>query len=381
MPLGRLTLFTPLIVFLSLTSVRAGAPAPEARPEEGGIYLNPPVPSTWRLLPEFERMDGVLLRWPSDHRDAFCARVVSSLQAEGNVYLLVADAGQKEEVEEILKGQGIGSERLNFLIQTGNSVWIRDSGPLFVQNRTDGGVEVLDARYDRPWRPDDDLLPSALADLWDVPTKTLELTLPGGNLLTDGQGTGFASSLIYDENPQLSAARIAELMKTRCGISRFCVLTKLRWEYTGHLDVWMKLLDAETILVGGFPQSCPDYPVVEANVAFLKTLKTPYGNSYRIIRIPQPAPQGWVHPSYTNSLIFNNLVLVPTYGLPTDEEALRIYRQAMPEHEVVGIDCREIIQKGGALHCLAMGVKMGKGNVYYSRRNDSHLEDRSQASY
>lgn len=359
MLLGRLTLYTPLIAFLSLTPVRAGAPAPEAQPAIGDLCVNSLAPSTCRLLPEFERMDGVLLRWPPNVQDAFYARVVSRLQTAGNVYLLVSDAGQREEVEGILKEQRIGAERVEFVIQTANSVWVRDSGPLLLQDRTNGAVEMLDARYDRPLRPDDDLLPTALADQWNFPSRTLELTLPGGNLLTDGEGTGFASSLIYDENPQLSTAKIAELMKARCGISRFYVLEKLRWEYTGHLDVWIKLLNAETILVGQFPESCPDYPVIEANVAFLKTLKTPYGNPYKITRIPQPAPQGWVHPSYTNSLIFNGLVLVPTYGLPTDEEAIRIYREAMPDHEVVGIDCREIIQKGGALHCVAMGFISG----------------------
>jgi agmatine deiminase len=62
--------------------------------------------------------------------------------------------------------------------------------------------------------------------------------------------------------------------------------------------------------------------------------------------------------TYTNSQMVSNVVVVPVYGLPSDEEALAVYRAALPGRLVVGIDANDIIVSGGAWHCVALEVPM-----------------------
>ena len=49
-------------------------------------------------------------------------------------------------------------------------------------------------------------------------------------------------------------------------------------------------------------------------------------------------------------------MLVPSYGLPQDDEALDIYREAMPGYNVVGINMRNVIPASGAIHCITREI-------------------------
>ena len=60
--------------------------------------------------------------------------------------------------------------------------------------------------------------------------------------------------------------------------------------------------------------------------------------------------------TYTNSVIVNKTVIVPTYEEKYDTTALRIYREAMPGYHVVGIDCNDIIGALGAIHCITKEI-------------------------
>jgi agmatine/peptidylarginine deiminase len=58
--------------------------------------------------------------------------------------------------------------------------------------------------------------------------------------------------------------------------------------------------------------------------------------------------------TYTNSLIVNNVVLLPVYNIPEDDEAIAIYESVLPGKEIYPLDARNIIPSGGAWHCVTM---------------------------
>ena len=139
-------------------------------------------------------------------------------------------------------------------------------------------------------------------------------------------------------------------------------MNTLPYDQIHHIDMHIKLLDEETLLVGEYPSGVADGPQIEANVQYvLQNFKTCYGKNYRVVRIPMPPQNGGYPPNndyrtYTNSLIINKTVIVPTYELQYDTTALRIYRNAMPGYRVVGIDCNQIIPSLGAVHCITKEI-------------------------
>jgi hypothetical protein len=136
-------------------------------------------------------------------------------------------------------------------------------------------------------------------------------------------------------------------------------MNTLPYDGIHHLDMHMKLLDEETLLVGEYPTGMSDGPQIEANIQnILNNFTTVFGTPFKIVRIPMPPDQSGDYPSqgsdyltYTNSLIINKTVLVPTYYQQYDTMALRIYREAMPGYRVIGIDANAVIPMSGTIHC------------------------------
>ena len=63
--------------------------------------------------------------------------------------------------------------------------------------------------------------------------------------------------------------------------------------------------------------------------------------------------------TYSNAVFVNNTVILPTYQ-QYDTTAIRIWEEALPGYNIVGIDCdggnSNIIALSGAIHCITHSV-------------------------
>jgi agmatine/peptidylarginine deiminase len=326
----------------------------------------PPTLHRTRMPAEFEPVELVLFQWtPTDFDEEHAEAIREVILAGAQPLVLVDDDAARRFAMRFLVARGALVEKVRFHIIPMNSVWTRDYGPTpvftgdgmpraFVDWRFSGNT----AHYDF-MAPLDDTAPAALASLLDAPRLAAEtgehgLVMEGGDLLTDGLGTAFVSGLLAKLNGG-SMEQVERALAHHGGITRVVWLERLPVGPENHVDMYIKVVDEETLLVGQYADGCDG--VIERNVQILEALESYYGAPYRIIRIPMPgACVTGDYRSYTNALIVNNRVLMPTYGLPTDSEAEAVYRAVMPGYEVAGIDCREIIQHGGALHCITREI-------------------------
>ena len=56
--------------------------------------------------------------------------------------------------------------------------------------------------------------------------------------------------------------------------------------------------------------------------------------------------------SYTNFLICNDAVIVPQYDDINDALAIEQLEKVFPQHQVVGVQTKEIVFGGGNIHCI-----------------------------
>jgi agmatine/peptidylarginine deiminase len=321
--------------------------------------------SPMRTAAEWEECSGVLITWRSF--PTILRQIVIAAQKEGKVYI-VANASDTTNIKNTIVQGGGTLQNLVFVIAPSNSIWCRDYGPWSAFSNSVDSLFFIDWIYNRP-RPLDDQIPLALSTRLGVPifqmtTPPNDLIHTGGNFMTDGFGTGFSSRLILDENPTKTEAQIDSLMLRFMGIRRYIKMQKLPYDRIHHIDMHMKLLDEETLLVGEYPPGISDGPQIEANLQYvLNNFQTCYNRPYRVVRIPMPPDQfgryphqGGYYRTYTNSLIINKTVIVPTYEERYDTTALRIYREAMPGYTIVGINCNQIIPQSGAIHCITKEI-------------------------
>jgi hypothetical protein len=146
-------------------------------------------------------------------------------------------------------------------------------------------------------------------------------------------------------------------------------MTNLPYDDIHHIDMHMKLLDEETLLVSEYPTGVADGPQIEANLQYvLNNYMSVYGTPYKVIRIPAPPSTSGLYPdnggyyrTYANQVIINNTVLVPFYREEYDTIAQRILEEAKPGYNIVGINVdaasgEQLIAAGGAIHCITHSI-------------------------
>jgi len=104
----------------------------------------------------------------------------------------------------------------------------------------------------------------------------------------------------------------------------------------------------------------PNFPLMAANLAVLRSARDAAGRSLEVIELPQipyfELDGETLMSSYPNFYIADGAVIVPTADHPLDADALAIIAGAFPEREVVGVPSRVIAYGGGGTHCITQQV-------------------------
>jgi agmatine/peptidylarginine deiminase len=301
-----------------------------------------------RQCAEWEPVTGVLIRY--NYGFGIPYSLIREYAEDIEVHVLVTSS-QQSSCYSNLSANGVNMANVEFINVSTNSIWTRDYGPQFVfaNNRW----AIVDHIYNRP-RPADDAVNWALGPEWGGDVYGTDLIHTGGNYMCDGHGRGFSTDLVWDENPSLTHAQLSQEMEDYLGITDYQVVPDISAYGIHHIDCWCKLLDEETILVKEVWSSHPDYPELEANVAYLEGLTNCYGRPYNVVRVYCGSIGGNDVAAYTNSLILNNKVFVPIFGISSDAGALATYEAAMPGYEVLGYSGSWY--DDDAIHCRGMGI-------------------------
>ncbi|HUP92253.1 MAG TPA: agmatine deiminase family protein [Solimonas sp.] len=334
---------------------------------------------TTRLPAEWAPQSAIQLTWPRPEGDfarhfaaveqnfIAIARTVARRQD-----VLVGYAGEPDRLRARLEAAGVDGTRLHIYAVESNDVWARDHGPITVFR--DGSPVHLDFRFNG-WGGKfdatlDDQVTRELArqGALPAPVEAIDFVLEGGGIESDGAGTLLTTErclLAPTRNPQLGKAQIEAKLKAWFGLQRVLWLRHgdlIGDDTDGHVDTIARFCDASTIAY----QACEDpadahHADLRALEQELRALRTLDGQPYRLVGLPLPRPifdhdKRRLPAGYPNFLIANGAVLVPQYGDPADGVALDRLRPCFPQREVIGIDCRALIEQYGSLHCVTMQI-------------------------
>jgi agmatine deiminase len=347
------------------------------------VLESPPVYEQLRTPAEWEEVQALLISWSS--YPAILKQVVRAAREEVQVIIL---SGNPQQTQNYLLTANDGGAaftdlaNITILPYTTNSIWMRDYAANSVYANEVGQLFLADWMYNRP-RPMDDTSPEVIADqfgleLYGMTSAPYNMMNTGGNFMVDGFGTAFASELVLEENdgngeynlnyPNHTEAQIDDIHAQFMGVERYIKMPVLPYDGIHHIDMHMKLLDEETLLVGEYPEGVADGPQINANIEYvLSQYMSKWDTPYKVIRIPMPPSVQGNHPdnngayrTYTNGVFVNNTIIIPTYREQYDTTAVRIWSEACPGYEIVGVDCdnmgTNLISLGGAIHCITHSV-------------------------
>jgi MYXO-CTERM domain-containing protein len=158
------------------------------------------------------------------------------------------------------------------------------------------------------------------------------------------------------ENLPQTQAQVETQLFEYFGCEKTIWLHVLHGEGTGHSDMFFKPASATVLLLGEYDAG--DDPInaerLEWNATILAEATNAAGQPFDVRRFPMPRNDDDIWRSYSNGIVVNDLLLMPTYAQDRSQEAaaLAIFGEAFPSHTVVPIDSDGIIEWGGAIHCV-----------------------------
>ncbi len=268
-------------------------------------------------------------------------------------------------------------ERVQLFDHPHNDVWCRDHGPIFVKHHVSGEVAVTDWEFNAwggkfpPW-DQDNTIPGRIAASLGKRVFKGGMILEGGAIEINGAGqllTTEAVLLNPNRNARLDREEIEQRLRDGLGVLEILWLKQgIEGDDTdGHIDDLARFTDPQTILACIDRNSIsPNQRILEDNLSKLRSFLGPNGRAFDVLEIPLPEAcevPGWRLPvlpaSYVNFLIVNGGVLVPTFRQDrNDDRALGMIRELFADREVVGIDCLDLVEEGGTLHCISQQQPM-----------------------
>ena len=320
-----------------------------------------PHAATWLSWP---RREGISFPDSFDRVMPALRAMVEALIESEQVCINVSNRAHEAEARAVL--DGLSMERVSFHLIPTNEPWCRDHGPIFLTRDVDPKLAVVDWDYNAwgnkyPPFDLDEVVPSRIAEILDVPVFYPHMILEGGAIDVNGAGTLLTSEsclLNPNRNPQLSRDEIEQRLRDFFGVREVLWLGPgIAGDDTdGHIDDLARFVSERTVAaVVEENRDDENYEPLQENLARLREMKTG-GRRIDIVTLPMPkriVREGLRLPaSYANFYIANSCVLVPTFTDPNDEAALSILQKSFANRRVFGIDCRELIWGLGTFHCL-----------------------------
>jgi agmatine/peptidylarginine deiminase len=247
-------------------------------------------------------------------------------------------------------------------------IWARDHGPMNVYENKVGTLHEILFKHG--------VIGSGKIVSKYLGIPTIEITDPatdgfcsmGGNYMVDGN-----TMAIVDEGRPQDKAQLPNYASL-FGLDHVYTLPN----YLGHIDMYMKLVNEETLLVSeqdpwnyttGWEQydyGEDSYSLNNAILYIQENVLSQYGRPMKVYRITNApsldsldAGMSYMtsNATYINSFILNNAVFVPQYAnQESDAEALKTYSRAMPGYKIIPVDCRYLVEYAGAIHCVVNAI-------------------------
>jgi agmatine/peptidylarginine deiminase len=334
-----------------------------------------------RFPAEWEKQSAVLIAWPHKTGD-FGDRLESVEQSYSviadtitqyqKLIIVCRDDSHQQHIEALTSKH----EAIEFIHAAVNDIWVRDT--VFLSVEQDGAISHLNFLFngwgEKYQHQNDNALNHKLLNAKPFKGKAhkdVDFILEGGSVESDGIDTLLTTKqclLNPNRNKGLTQQEIEQQLLQQLGAKRVFWLDQenLTGDDTdAHIDTLARFCSAATIAYTRCDDADdPHYTGLKYMERQLQDFRTQANDPYHLVPLPLPKPihdeEGQQLPAnYANFLIINHAVLVPAYGDPMDEVALKRLAGCFPQHEIIPVPCRPLVHQYGSLHCMTMQFPEG----------------------
>jgi agmatine deiminase len=197
-----------------------------------------------------------------------------------------------------------------------------------------------------------------------VPVIATPLTLEGGSIEVDGQGTAILTEsciLNPNRNPGLSKTDCEAILKPLLGLTKIIWLPGIAGQdiTDGHTDFYARFAAPGTVIAANDPDPASfDHAVTQEHLNILRAATDAHGRSLNIAVLTTPTTirNTWANDDfaagYVNFYLCNGGVIVPEFGdRRGDRAAQDTLARLFPHREIVALNIDALAAGGGGIHC------------------------------
>ncbi|NJM31088.1 MAG: agmatine deiminase family protein, partial [Rhizobiales bacterium] len=188
------------------------------------------------------------------------------------------------------------------------------------------------------------------------------LTTEGGSFALDGDGTLIVtetSILNPNRNPGVNKALAESELKAMLGVGKVVWLPgdPMDKETDGHIDGMCAYVRPGVVLFEtNSDPTDPHARILRENLACLESQTDAKGRAFQVLPLEEAIEAERTSAvfcrSYINFYVANGGVVVPGYGIASDQTALAAIQAAYPDRKAVMVQVNSIAAGGGAIHCI-----------------------------
>jgi agmatine deiminase len=244
--------------------------------------------------------------------------------------------------------------------------WARDVGPCFLidDKGNRAGVNFCFNAWGGKYDPfdKDDAFSEFVLSRAGVRQYNSSLIAEGGGLSVDGEGTILTTESCFpnnNRNPDWSRAEIENELLDMLGGEKVIWLpgNVEETETDGHVDGIAVFVRPGVVLIENAGDPGDDFhDIMQANIAALENQVDARGRSLELFTIPEAydavACGDKFCRSYVNSYLVNGGIVMPCYGVATDDEAREAFQELFPGRRITQVSIDNIALGGGGIHCI-----------------------------
>ena len=316
-------------------------------------------------------------------------------------WVRIENAEDSTIIKNKLASMNLRTNKLKWIIGTGNSFWFRDCGPIAFYYGDQDSVGMVDFGY-YAGRALDDSLPALIEEQMGIPNYITKVKWEGGNCVVDGAGMVLSSDAIYSGNastqdqyvwdgvnassirvatkPSLNKQQVHDSLAHIMGPRGCHIIPAFKYDGgTGHIDLYCDMLDENEFVFSKFPEhysNWTDYKTAAKNIDTLCSYTSVFGKNFKHHYIPFPCTNSGGYFSsqvnydnsftrtYSNHTFVNNVIVQPCFsnvvnGQPSsewDRKRIDSVAAAYPGYTIYPINVKTFDGSGGAIHCITKQI-------------------------
>ena len=175
------------------------------------------------------------------------------------------------------------------------------------------------------------------------------ICIDGGNVVHGGLKV-IMTAKVFEENPKTTVLDLSRLLEMHFG-ARLIILPWDTDEMYGHADGIVRFVDDETVIMTNYRQF--DVRMADRFHSILQAqFKTVHELHYDVEDL---SPNSW---AYINWLQTDKVLILPSFGIPEDEQAYLQIERWMPEYRgrIEMANATDLIRGGGCFNCATWTI-------------------------